>query len=489
MTSFWDIVGKPVEPPTPAEQLGTVAPVVRLQGPLSERQQRYLDAAMRMEVDRVATAHEGTRNDTLNSAAFNLGTLSTYFGRADVERALTAAGRSAGLTEQEIPKTIAQGWTAGSCKPQRHPPDDETPYGSVLPDGDQPKRRLELTFADAIPLAAVRWGWTHLDQGRIALGTLAIAAGREGTGKSQFAIWMAAHISRGTLPGELYGTPRRVIILATEDSWTQTIGPRLVAAGADRSMIARVDVITETVNGVTISLPSDTGQLEELIVEHQVALVILDPLISMITSSLDSYKSRDMRDALEPLVAMADRTRSMMLGLAHFNKASGTDVLTLISGSHAFRDLPRAVIGFAATPTERVFSQVKNNLGRLDGLPSISYQIEPATVETPDGDAYVSRFVMGGVADQHVADILGAGDEDGDESGARSAAQGFILDYLTTHDLAAPASKVIAAGHQQGYTPDQLKKARQRMRHPQVVSGKTAMSGGWEWRIESSSDD
>jgi hypothetical protein len=260
------------------------------------------------------------------------------------------------------------------------------------PNGHSKARRIDLTWADTITPKPVRWAWIYLDQGRIPLGSLVVAGGREGCGKSQFAIWLAAHITKGTLTGILEGKPRRVIVVATEDSWQHTIVPRLIAAGADRSLVARADVVTEGDDKMVISLPSDILLLESTINEYEVALVILDPMLSVITDKLDSYRARDMRTALEPLVAVADRTGCLMLGIAHFNKGSGTDAATLLSGSHAFRDVPRALFGFVATKTERVFSQIKNSLGRSD-LPSFTYTIEPFTVPTPEGDADVSKFV------------------------------------------------------------------------------------------------
>jgi predicted ATP-dependent serine protease len=244
-------------------------------------------------------------------------------------------------------------------------------------------RRLQITWADTITPEPVRWGWIHHDQGRIALGSLAVAAGREGCGKSQFGIWLAAQITNGTLPGLLFGKPRRVLIVATEDSWKHTIVPRLMAASANRSMVGRVDAISEGDEALTISLPKETSLLEVEINKHDVALVILDPMLSAITADLDSYRVRDMRSAIEPLVAVADRTGCLMLGIAHFNKGNGTDVATLLSGSHAFRDIPRAIFGFAKTKTERVLSQVKNSLGRDDlpsfvrVLPHMSFSVRP----------------------------------------------------------------------------------------------------------------
>jgi hypothetical protein len=347
------------------------------------------------------------------------------------------------------------------------------------------QRRLRITWADTITPEPVRWGWIYNNEGRMPLGSLALAAGREGCGKSQFGIWLAAQVTNGTLPGLLEGRPRRVLIVATEDSWKHTIVPRLMAAGADLSMVGRIDAISEGDEEFTISLPIDNSLLEKEIDEHDIALVILDPFLSAITADLDSYRVRDMRTAIEPLVRVADRTGCLMLGIAHFNKGSGTDVATLLSGSHAFRDIPRAIFGFAKTKTERVLTQVKNSLGR-DDLSSLTYTIEPATIPTPKGDAEVSRFVLGAVSHRDVSDLLADGDDE--ESDIRSAAQEFLLSYLVSNGLVAPASKCIAAGTANGYTAEQMKKARARMQHPKVLSKKADFGGGWEWCVEVPND-
>jgi AAA domain len=100
---------------------------------------------------------------------------------------------------------------------------------------------LVLTPASAIKPRRVCWLWDR----RLALGTLALLAGREGVGKSMVAYWLAAMFTRGQLPCEFLGKPTAVLVAATEDSWSQTIVPRLIAADADLSRVYRVEIMTE----------------------------------------------------------------------------------------------------------------------------------------------------------------------------------------------------------------------------------------------------
>jgi hypothetical protein len=80
---------------------------------------RYASVALAAEADRVARAPVGTRNDTLNRAAFALGRLvgAGLLDPALVADELTAAARWAGLGRVEARRTIRSGLTAGRRQP------------------------------------------------------------------------------------------------------------------------------------------------------------------------------------------------------------------------------------------------------------------------------------------------------------------------------------------------------------------------------------
>jgi hypothetical protein len=80
---------------------------------------RYAAAALEAETDRVARAPVGTRNDTLNRAAFALGRLvgAGLLDAREVAYELDAAARSAGLGRVESRRTIRSGLTAGRRQP------------------------------------------------------------------------------------------------------------------------------------------------------------------------------------------------------------------------------------------------------------------------------------------------------------------------------------------------------------------------------------
>jgi putative DNA primase/helicase len=96
----------PPTPPLPRTQTGT---------------SRYGEAALRYEAKAVREAKEGTRNATLNRAAFCLGQLvvAGVLCREAVEKELSEAALSAGLGEREIAGTLRSGLEAGMLRPRK----------------------------------------------------------------------------------------------------------------------------------------------------------------------------------------------------------------------------------------------------------------------------------------------------------------------------------------------------------------------------------
>lgn len=329
-------------------------------------------------------------------------------------------------------------------------------------DGTPAKRTVTYTRASAIKPRPVHWLWSD----RIALGTLALLAGREGIGKSTIAYDLAARVTRGTLEGRNAGQPKSVAVVATEDSWEHTIVPRLMGANADLDRVLRVDVVTAEGNETGLSLPRDLLGLEHLIQTEDVALVLLDPLMSRL-GDLDTHKDADVRQALEPLVAVANRTRTSMLGLIHLNKSSGADPLTLIMGSRAFAAVARAVL-FAMKDNEdeskRYLGQPKNNLGRTD-LPTLGYSIEGVRVaDTDEGPVYTGRVAWGEESSQSIRELLEASGEAAEANTAMGEAAEWLTDYLKTVGGKSASAKIKREGKMAGHSESALKRASRKLK-------------------------
>ena len=382
---------------------------------------------------------------------------------------------------------------AGLVVPDTAPPAD--PVTEDVPAADPLGRRARVTWASEIDYEPPVFAWVDEDEGRIPVGSLSIAAGREATGKSSFGIWMAAQLTRGTLPGEFHGTPRNVLYVAVEDSWRWTLVPRMLAAGADLSRVGRFDVVVDEDTEVTLSLPTDNDLLEAEITKHGVVLVVIDPLMSTLGAGIDTHRERDVRRALDPLARMADRTGAVLLGIAHFGKGGGTDAASLITGSGAFKNVPRSVFGFARDDTDedggRVMTQVKNSANR-DDLPSRKYKIVGTEVPTPKGVARAGVFVFTGTSTRSVEDVLReAGSAESADD--RDEAEEWLFAYLADQPNGeAPAGEVIKAAEKEGIAKHTIQRVRKRAG---VLSRKATLPNGevkgtpWVWALPDTKRD
>lgn len=108
----------------PGWLLALLDPPVRPRSPLSVRRcpglDRYAAAALAGELERLSTCRAGTRNVSLNAAAFSLGTLvaAGRLDRREVVSGLLAAASAIGLGDREAEKTTTSGLAAGAAHPR-----------------------------------------------------------------------------------------------------------------------------------------------------------------------------------------------------------------------------------------------------------------------------------------------------------------------------------------------------------------------------------
>ncbi len=154
-------------------------------------------------------------------------------------------------------------------------------------------------------------------------------------------------------------------------------------------------------------LPNDIPWLEKAIQRKSARLVVIDPLMSFLDGAVNSWRDQDVRAALAPLAALAERTGAAILILRHLNKATGMSAIHRGGGSVGIIGAARSGLLVAKHPDnpdqERVLTSIKSNLGA--SMPSLRYQLTATLqgVEGVGGRGYRAseerpcRRVVGGV--------------------------------------------------------------------------------------------
>jgi hypothetical protein len=189
----------------------------------------------------------------------------------------------------------------------------------------------------------------YLWENRIPKGMVTVIAGRPDQGKGLLASHIAASVS---------ASGKNVLYSAAEDSHGLMTRPRLEAAGADldRVLLWR------------FALPKNQRELNTLIVEEQIALVVMDPFASHLSGGVSRH-SDNVRSVLGPLTEQIEATGTSVVIIEHALKRvpSTGHVLNAIGGSGSGAPAAaRAAFVFGKDPDDedkRVLAPAKFNIG------------------------------------------------------------------------------------------------------------------------------
>ena len=335
-----------------------------------------------------------------------------------------------------------------------------------------------------IPLSEVKpsrveWLW----RGRVPLGKITVLTGAPDEGKSTLLLDLASRVTRASaMPDGSPGVaePGGVILLATaEDGLSDTIKPRLMATGADDSL-----VFAQQEHGA-FALPGDVEKVWRLVSQHRARLVIVDALMSVLDASINAHRDQHVRQALTPLAAMAEETGAAVILNRHFRKSEGR-ALERGSGSVAFGAVARSELVVGRDPddeTKRVLAVAKCNLARDADKVSVAYRIESASVPVGESTTSVGRIEWLG-ASPLTADRLAEGPPDAETKAERSACVDVLADALA--DGPVPKADVDALARAAGFTPKQVRSAATRLG---VIKTKDGFDGGWLWSLPQGAQD
>jgi putative DNA primase/helicase len=320
----------------------------------------------------------------------------------------------------------------------------------------------------------VRWLWP----GWLALGKLHILAGAPGVGKTTVALSMAARISSGTpMPDGSPTTAGNVLIWSGEDDHSDTLLPRLVAAGADPSRCFFIS--GARVNGDVTSF-DPARDLPELVQEVDriggVSLLIVDPIVSAVTGN--SHQNGEVRRGLQPVVDLAAACGSAVLGITHFSKGGqGEDPTQRVIGSVAFSAVARVVLVAAKVHRDgedvRILARSKSNIGSDEG--GFEYHLEEVE---PLAGIHATRVCWDRTVEGSARELLSAGDEEFSGGDAKTEASDFLRELLS--DGPVPRKAVEAAAEDAGLAWRTVQRAADKSL---VIKRKDGMSGGWYWQL------
>ncbi|MDF9393010.1 AAA family ATPase [Methylococcus capsulatus] len=308
---------------------------------------------------------------------------------------------------------------------------------------------VEIIHAESIQPKPIRWLW----RGWLARGKLHVIAGAPGTGKTSIALALAATITTaGRWPDGSAAEPGNVLIWSGEDDPHDTLVPRLLAAGADRSRCYFVGDVADMGERRVFDPAKDMAALAQVARRiGDIRLMIVDPIVSAVSG--DSHKNAEVRRGLAPLVELAGKLDCALLGVSHFSKGTaGRDPLERVTGSLAFGALARIV--FAAFKESeddgggRVFCRTKSNIGPDVG----GFRYDLRTDELPGFPGVEASSVLWGEAvDGSARDLLARAEAvtDPDERTAVGEACGFLQALLADGPVSSRAvrSECEGAGH------------------------------------------
>jgi AAA domain len=322
------------------------------------------------------------------------------------------------------------------------------------------------TLMSEVEPEQVEWLWP----GRLPVGKLAVLDGDPGLGKSVVTLDLAARVSAGLeLPDSQPRDPVGVVLLSAEDGLSDTIRPRLDAAGGDTDRIFALSTVIEAKGGErVISLTKDLILIERAIERVGAGLVVVDPLMAFLSEKTDSHKDQDIRRVLAPMATLAERTRAAILIVRHLNKASGGNTLYRGGGSIGIIGAARSGLVVAEDPEDperRILAANKHNLSKA--APSLAFRIETA----PNGAA---RVEWGGTSSLTACDILKE-PADPEQRSALSEAKDFLREELKDGRLAAEQVEKGARGAR--ISVRTLRRAKRDL----GIRSEKESDGSWSW--------
>jgi hypothetical protein len=236
---------------------------------------------------------------------------------------------------------------------------------------------------------------------RLLAGYLNLLLGEEGVGKSTLAAWIISRLTRGNLPGAFEGRPVGVGVMSDEDAFEDSWTPRLYAAGADLRRVRQID----RPDGGFVHIGEDRALLSQAAERHSLEVFFFDQLLDNLGTDVDVFHQKKVRDALQPIRALARELEMAVIGSMHPNK-QGKSFRQLVFGS-GFNQVCRSALWLAKDPDDPDLRVVVRGKGNLSVEPNpLTFRIQSEDVSLNDQTWGVPLATDFGQAETSVDDLL-----------------------------------------------------------------------------------
>ena len=311
---------------------------------------------------------------------------------------------------------------------------------------------LKLIKLSDIQPEPVEWLWEPY----IPNSAITLIQGDGGDGKTTTALAIAAAVTNGTaLPNGVGGELASVIIQNAEDSYAQTIRPRLEKFGADCD---RIEFIDEDETALSLS----DERIEQAIVRTGAKLLIIDPVQAYLGGA-NMNSANGIRPLMKRLGDVAARHRCAILLVGHMNKKGGKAQYRGLGSIDIFA-AARSVLTVGRVTGDANLRAVVHNKSNLSaaGTP-LAFVLDPI-----DGFAWVGDY------DITIEELLG-GKGQATESQLDKAQR---LIKTTLNRSAVSATEMEAFSAENGISRKTLHRAKSALG---VISVKR--NGIWYWEL------
>lgn len=301
-----------------------------------------------------------------------------------------------------------------------------------------------------------------LSPGYLAKGKPNLLVGAEGIGKSLWTIRAMATVTTGKPwgPFTIAEDPADVVLIATEDGWSDTIRPRLEAAGAD---LSRLFVLSAERDGTGPATALDIDVLKSQ--EIKPALIVLDAWIDTVPGGINVKDPQQCRAAVKPWKDYAADVGAAVLLVTHTNRLGTGSSRDTYGLSGALRQVGRSALYAVEDPetSALIVGPEKSNLSGRAVAERFERISVPMFEPTANSDGVVPVLEHIGPDNRTVSDIVSA--QHGNP-GRGNHANPDQIDQLVREALeAGPAGskdlQELAEAH--GFSKDQLDRSKLRL--------------------------